>query len=123
MRRDEFSRRLMREHRLTVDDLIWPLFVLEGGGRREPVPAMPGVERVSVDELIREAEQAARLGIPALALFPVTPAQRKSLDAREAYNPEGLAQRAVRAVKAAVPGLGVITDVALDPFTTTARTV
>jgi porphobilinogen synthase len=118
MRRDEFSRRLMREHRLTVDDLIWPLFVLEGGGRREPVPAMPGVERVSVDELIREAEQAARLGIPALALFPVTPAQRKSLDAREAYNPEGLAQRAVRAVKAAVPGLGVITDVALDPFTT-----
>ena len=118
MRRDAFSRRLMREHRLTADDLIYPLFVLEGENRREAVAAMPGVERLSIDLLLREAEVCAELGVPALALFPVTPPEAKSLDAAEAYNPEGLAQRAVRAVKARFPELGVITDVALDPFTT-----
>ena len=118
MRRDDFSRRLMREHRLTADDLIWPVFVLEGEGRREAVPSMPGVERLSIDLLLEEAAQLVTLGVPALALFPVTPAERKSEDAREAYNPEGLAQQAVRALKAAFPDLGVITDVALDPFTT-----
>jgi porphobilinogen synthase len=118
MRRSGFSRRLMRETRLTADDLIYPLFVLEGTRRREAVPSMPGVERLSIDELVREAETALSLGIPAVALFPVTPPERKSLDAREAWNPEGLAQRAVRALKQALPELGVITDVALDPFTT-----
>ncbi|QKT03676.1 porphobilinogen synthase [Ectothiorhodospiraceae bacterium 2226] len=118
MRRDPFSRRLMREARLSVDDLIYPVFVLEGNGRREPVPSMPGVERLAVDELVREAENLAAMGIPALALFPVPDAATKSEDAREAYNPDGLAQRAVRALKAAVPELGVITDVALDPYTT-----
>jgi porphobilinogen synthase len=118
MRRDEFSRRLMRENLLTPADLIWPVFVLEGEQRREPVPSMPGVERMSIDELVREARDAEALGIPALALFPVTPHSVKSEDAQEAYNPNGLAQRAVRALKDAVPGLGVITDVALDPFTT-----
>jgi porphobilinogen synthase len=118
MRRDNFSRRLMREYRLTTDDLIQPVFVLEGSERREPVPSMPGVERLSVDLLCREAEACAGLGVPAMALFPVTPPEAKSEDAAEAFNPEGLAQRAVRAVKEAVPELGVITDVALDPFTT-----
>jgi len=118
MRKDDFSRRLMRETVLTTDDLIYPLFVLEGKARREAVPSMPGVERISLDELLKEAEQIAHLGIPAIALFPVTPAEAKSLDAREAFNPDGLAQRAVRAVKEHVPELGVITDVALDPFTT-----
>ena len=118
MRRDAFSRRLMREHRLTADDLIYPVFVREGEGRREPVASMPGVERLSVDELLREAETCLELGIPALALFPVVPGEKKSLDAAEAWNPDGLAQRAVRALKAALPELGVITDVALDPFTT-----
>jgi porphobilinogen synthase len=118
MRRDEFSRRLMRENVLSVDDLIYPVFVLEGEDRREPVVSMPGVERLSIDQLLREAGEARRLGVPALALFPVTPAGKKSEDAREAYNPEGLAQRAVRALKASFPELGVITDVALDPFTT-----
>lgn len=118
MRRDDFSRRLMREHRLGVDDLIWPVFVIEGENRREAVPSMPGVERLSLDQLLAEAETAHRLGIPAIALFPVTPAGRKSEDAAEAYNPDGLAQRAVRALKSALPQLGVITDVALDPFTT-----
>ncbi len=118
MRRDEFSRRLMRETVLGVDDLIWPVFILEGEGQREPVPSMPGVERLSIDLLLEEAAQAMSLGIPALALFPVTPPERKSEDAREACNPEGLVQRAVRALKADLPALGVITDVALDPFTT-----
>ena len=118
MRRDDFSRRLMRETRVTPDDLIYPLFVLEGEGQREPVASMPGIERVSVDLLVQEAKEAHALGIPALALFPVTPAAAKSEDAAEAYNPDGLAQRAVRAIKQAVPELGVITDVALDPFTT-----
>jgi porphobilinogen synthase len=118
MRRDAFSRRLMRETRLTPDDLIYPVFVLEGRGAREPVPSMPGVERLSVDLLVERAREAVGLGIPALALFPVTPPSAKSEDAREAFNPDGLAQRAVRALKDALPELGVITDVALDPFTT-----
>jgi porphobilinogen synthase len=118
MRRDDFSRRLMREHRLSAEDLIYPLFVLEGESRREPVASMPGVERLSIDLLIEECRAAHALGIPAVALFPVTPPEKKSLDAAEAHNPDGLAQRAVRALKQAVPGLGVITDVALDPFTT-----
>ena len=118
MRRDDFSRRMMRETTLQPDNLIYPLFVKEGKGQREAVMSMPGVERLSIDELVREAEEVARLGIPAIALFPVTPSTAKSEDAREAWNPEGLAQRAVRAVKKAVPSLGVITDVALDPFTT-----
>ncbi|MDX1569390.1 MAG: porphobilinogen synthase [Xanthomonadales bacterium] len=117
MRRDEFSRRLMRENRLTVDDLIYPLFVCEGQSRREPVPSMPGVDRLSIDLLVEEAAQCEALGIPALALFPVTPPQAKSDNAEEAWNPEGLAQRAVRAIKDQVPRIGVITDVALDPFT------
>ncbi len=116
MRRDAFSRRLMREHRLSCDDLIYPVFVHELAGRAA-VPSMPGVERVSIDELLRVAEQAATLRIPALALFPVTAPEAKSLDAAESWNPDGLAQRAVRALKSRFPELGVITDVALDPFT------
>jgi porphobilinogen synthase len=118
MRRDEFSRRLMRESTLSADNLIYPLFVIEGKSRREQIQSMPGIERVTVDELVREAQSLAELEIPALALFPVPPADAKSEDGREAWNPEGLAQRAVRAVKQAVPQLGVITDVALDPYTT-----
>ncbi len=118
MRRHGFTRRLMRESVLTVDDLIYPVFVLEGEGQREAVASMPGVERMSVDVLVEEARGWHALGIPALAIFPVTDPVAKSLDGREAWNPEGLAQRAVRALKAALPELGVITDVALDPFTT-----
>jgi porphobilinogen synthase len=118
MRRDDFSRRLMREHRLTADDLILPVFVREGENLREAIGSMPGVERLSIDLLLKLADEAVELGIPALALFPVTPPEAKSLDAAEAWNPQGLAQRAVRALKARHPGLGVITDVALDPFTT-----
>jgi porphobilinogen synthase len=118
MRRDDFSRRLMRETTLTANDFIYPAFVIEGSGRREPVGSMPDVERVTIDELLREGESLLELGIPAIVLFPVTEASRKTLDGREAYNPEGLAQRAVRALKQALPELGVITDVALDPFTT-----
>ncbi|RNE89550.1 porphobilinogen synthase, partial [Marichromatium sp. AB32] len=115
---DDFSRRMMRETTLTPDDLIYPVFVLEGKGEREAVESMPGVERLSIDLLVEEAREVHRLGIPAMALFPVTPDSAKSLDAREAYNPDGLAQRAVRALKDAVPELGIMTDVALDPFTT-----
>ncbi|EHQ52509.1 MULTISPECIES: porphobilinogen synthase [Ectothiorhodospira] len=118
MRRDDFSRRLMRENRLTPDDFIYPVFVLEGKGEREAVPSMPGVERLSIDLLVEEARVCARMGIPAMALFPVVPMEKKSEDAAEAYNPNGLAQNAVRAIKDAVPEMGVITDVALDPFTT-----
>lgn len=118
MRRDDFSRRLMRETVLTPDDLIYPVFVLEGEGNREPVASMPGVERLSIDLLVKEAKEIAELGVPAMALFPVTPPSAKSELAEEAWNPEGLAQRAVKAVKDAVPELGIITDVALDPFTT-----
>ncbi|MDA1106837.1 MAG: porphobilinogen synthase [Proteobacteria bacterium] len=118
MRHDDFSRRLMRETTLSVDDLIYPMFVLEGKGKREAVASMPGIERVSVDELLKEAAALVQLGVPAVALFPVTPPEKKSLDAQEAWNPDGLAQRAVRALKKEFPQLGVITDVALDPFTT-----
>jgi porphobilinogen synthase len=118
MRRDTFSRRLMRENRLSTDDLIYPMFILEGDNQREAVESMPGIERVSVDLLLQEAEQLVALGIPAVALFPVTPTDKKTEDAREAYNPDGLAQRAVRELKRKYPDLGVITDVALDPFTT-----
>jgi len=118
MRRDDFSRRLMRETTLTAADFIYPVFVMEGKKQRVAVPSMPGVERMTVDELVKEARIVARLGVPAMALFPVTPPEAKSLDGSEAWNPDGLAQRAVRALKKAVPELGVITDVALDPFTT-----
>ncbi|MCZ2720995.1 porphobilinogen synthase [Marinomonas sp. 15G1-11] len=118
MRKDDFSRRLMRENRLSVDDLIYPMFVIEGTDQRETVASMPGVERVSIDQLLLEAAELVELGIPAIALFPVVPTEKKSLDAEEAYNSDGLAQRAVRALKEAFPDLGVITDVALDPFTT-----
>jgi porphobilinogen synthase len=118
MRRDDFSRRLMRETVLTPDDFIYPVFVMEGEAERVAVPSMPGVERLTVDELVAEARHVANLGVPAMALFPVTPPEAKSEDGREAWNPDGLAQRAVRAIKAALPELGVITDVALDPFTT-----
>ena len=117
MRRDDFSRRLMREHVLTANDLIYPVFVHELPGR-EAVPSMPGVERLSIDELLKVAEQAAELRVPALALFPVTAPEAKSLDAEAAWDDNGLAQRAVRALKQRFPELGVITDVALDPFTT-----
>src|SRR5271168_2468839 len=118
MRRDEFSRRLMRETHLTVDALIYPIFVVEGRGERQPVASMPGIERLPLAHLLHECEALVRLKIPAIALFPVTPEAKKTLDAREAWNPEGIAQVAVRAVKREFPDLGVITDVALDPFTT-----
>ena len=117
MRKDDFSRRLMRETTLTTNDLIYPIFVIEGENKRETIASMPGVERMTIDLLVEEAHQLVELGIPAVALFPVTPPEVKSDDAEEAYNPEGLAQRAVRAIKAATSELGVITDVALDPFT------
>ncbi len=117
MRRDDFSRRLMRETSLSPEKLVYPVFVREGSGEREPVPSMPGVERLSVDQLAREAVRARDLGIAALALFPVVPAARKNEAAAEAWNPDGLAQRAIAAVKDAAPGLGVISDVALDPYT------
>jgi porphobilinogen synthase len=118
MRHDDFSRRLMRETQLSVADLIYPVFVLEGEAVREPVASMPGVERLSIDELLLDATEIHELGIPTIALFPVVPEENKSEDAHEAFNPDGLAQRAVRALKQALPELGVITDVALDPFTT-----
>ena len=118
MRRDAFSRALMRETVLTPADLILPVFVREGHGVCEPIASMPAVERLSIDQLLIRAGSAQELGIPALALFPVPPPEAKSLDAREAWNPDGLAQRAVRALKKVLPELGVITDVALDPFTT-----
>ncbi len=117
MRTDDFSRRLMRENRLSVDNLIYPVFVLEGKGQRDKVDAMPGIERLSIDELVKDAKEWLTLGIPAIALFPVVGNEKKSLQAEEAYNPEGLVQRAVRALKEQVPALGVIADVALDPFT------
>ncbi len=117
MRRDDFSRRLMRESTLTAADLIWPVFVLDGEQRREAIPSMPGVERLSLDLLIEEAREAHRLGIPALALFPVVDQGLKSELAEESYNANGLVQRSVRALKEAVPELGIMTDVALDPYT------
>lgn len=118
MRREAFSRDLMRETVLTPSDLIYPMFVLEGKGQRESVPSMPGVDRVSLDILQEEARHLHSLGVPAIALFPVTPASCKTEDAQEAWNPGGLAQNAIKAIKDAVPEMGVITDVALDPFTT-----
>nr|VFJ62791.1 MAG: porphobilinogen synthase [Candidatus Kentron sp. FW] len=118
MRRDEFSRRLMRETALTTSDLIYPVFVLEGDERREAIASMPGIERLSVDILLREAEVLMRLGVPAIALFPLVPPEKKSPDAIEAWNPEGLVQKTVHRLKQEFPTLGVITDVALDPFTT-----
>ncbi len=117
MRFNDFSRRLMRENLLSVDDLIYPMFVTEGSNKREAISSMPGVERFSLDLLLTQAEEIYNLGIPAIALFPVTPDNKKSDNASEAYNPEGLAQRSVRALKKAFPELGIITDVALDPFT------
>lgn len=117
MRRDDFSRRLMRENQLSVDDLIYPVFVIEGESKREAVPSMPDVERLTLDELEKVAKQCEQLGIPAMAIFPVVGEDKKTDQAEEAFNPQGLAQRAVAAIKKAAPGLGVITDVALDPFT------
>jgi porphobilinogen synthase len=117
MRSDDFSRRLMRENSLTANDLIYPAFVLEGNQQRQAISSMPGIERLSIDLLVDEAKLINSLGIPAIALFPVTPDSAKSEFAEEAYNPDGLAQRAVKAIKDAVPNIGVITDVALDPFT------
>ncbi|UJF21918.1 porphobilinogen synthase [Shewanella sp. OMA3-2] len=118
MRKHEFSRRLMAENQLTVNDLIYPMFILEGTQRSEKVASMPGVERLSIDLLLKEAAELVELGIPLIALFLVTPADRKSLMAEEAYNDDGLVQRAVRELKKAFPQLGVMTDIALDPFTT-----
>ena len=117
MRRDDFSRRLMRENSLSANDFIYPVFVLEGEQQREAIDSMPGVERLSIDLLVEDAISVHSLGIPAMALFPVTPPEAKSDDASEAWNPDGLVQRAIRAIKQAVPELGVITDVALDPYT------
>jgi len=118
MRRDDFSRRLMRENALTVDDLIYPVFILDGNQRREAVASMPGVERLSIDQLLPVADECVQLGIPVMALFPVIDGALKSPDGREATNAEGLVPRTVRALKQRFPELGVMTDVALDPFTT-----
>ena len=116
-RADAWTRRLVAENRLGVDDLIWPVFVIEGEGRREPVPSMPGVERMTLDVLVDAVGAAGDLGIPCVALFPVVPAAGKSEDAAESYNPENLMNRAIRALKAAVPDVGLLCDVALDPYT------
>jgi porphobilinogen synthase len=116
-RRHGWSRRLVAEHRLSVDDMIWPVFVQEGRGVRTPIPSMPGVERLSIDLVVEAAAEAQQLGIPAVAVFPVTPPEKKTPEAEEALNPENLACRAVRAIKAAKLDLGVICDVALDPYT------
>ena len=118
MRQHDFSRRLMAENQLTVNDLIYPMFIIEGDNTREAIASMPGIERLTLDLLLEEAKELVALGIPAIALFPVTPLDKKSLMAEEAYNPDALAQRAVRLLKQHVPELGIITDVALDPFTT-----
>lgn len=118
MRRDEFSRRLRREHRLTTDDLIYPLFVVDGRNRTEPVPSMPGVRRFSIDRLLKHAEQCVRLGVPAIAVFPSIARELKTADGREATNPKGLVPRSVAALKKRFPELGIITDAALDPYTT-----
>lgn len=117
MRHDDFSRRLMRENLLTPSDLIYPVFVLDGANRTENVASMPGVTRQTLDQLLAQAEQCVKLGIPAVAIFPVIESSLKSLDAAEAYNPEGLVPRVVRALKQRFPELGVITDIALDPYT------
>jgi len=117
MRRDGFSRRLMRESQLTPADLIYPMFITNGQGVREPVPSMPRIDRVSIDALVNDAGEAFELGIPAVVLFPVIDSNGKSSDASEAWNPDGLVQRAVRELKRTLPELGVMTDVALDPYT------
>ncbi len=117
MRTDHFSRELQREHHVHASDLVYPVFVKEGDGQREAVASMPGIERLGIDELVREAGQVYELGVPAIAVFPVVPAEQKSLQAEEAFNADGLVQRAIAAVKDALPELGVISDVALDPFT------
>ena len=117
IRRHDFSRRLVRENVVTAADLIYPVFVIEGEGKREPVPSMPGVERKTIDELLRETEQTVKRGIPLVAIFPVTPPEVKTELAEQASDPDGLAQRTVRALKEHFPELGVMTDVALDPFT------
>ncbi|HTP81870.1 MAG TPA: porphobilinogen synthase [Alphaproteobacteria bacterium] len=116
-RRHAWSRALVAEHTLTPADLIWPVFVQEGKGKRTPIPSMPGVARLTVDELVKDARRAAKLGIPAIALFPVVPPHRKSEDGDEAWNADNLVCRAVRALKKAVPEMGVVCDVALDPYT------
>ena len=118
MRADAFSRELQREHRIHVSDLIYPVFVMEGKAQREAVPSMPGIERLSIDELAKEGIHIHDLGIPSIAIFPVVPIEKKSEQAEEAFNPDGLAQRAIAVLKNTVPDLGVISDVALDPFTT-----
>jgi porphobilinogen synthase len=118
LRANDFSRRLVRESSLTPADFIFPVFVLEGSGQREPIPSMPGIERLSIDLLLEQAREIHQLGVPAIALFPVVGSQHKSLLAEEAYSSDALVQRAVRTLKDALPELGVITDVALDPFTT-----
>ncbi|BDR33000.1 TPA: porphobilinogen synthase [Photobacterium damselae] len=117
IRKHDFSRRLMAENQISVNDLIYPMFILEGENRRQSVDSMPGIERLSIDLMVEEVKYLADLGIPAIALFPVVSAEFKSLMAEEAYNANGLVQQAVRAIKAAAPQMGVITDVALDPFT------
>jgi porphobilinogen synthase len=116
-RKDDFSRRLVAEHSLSVADLIYPMFIIEGQRVREPIHSMPGIERVSVDELLIEAKHLHQLGVPAIALFPVPDPKTKTLEGKEAFNPNGLVQRAVRELKKTLPALGVITDVALDPYT------
>ena len=118
MRKDDFSRQLMQEHRLTTQDLIYPCFVQQGVRQRTAIDTMPGVYRLSIDLLVEEAKELMQLGIPAIALFPVIPTEEKSLDAKAAYCPEGLIPQAIRALKSAVPALGIITDIALDPYTT-----
>ena len=117
MRADQFSRDLLRENQISVSDLIYPVFVKEGNGQREKINSMPGIERLSVDNLIKEAKQIHKLGIPSIAIFPVVPIEKKSDQAEEAFNPNGLAQKAIKALKDTFPDLGVISDVALDPFT------
>ena len=117
MRKNDFSRRLMAENKLTADDLIYPVFIIEGENQREAVPSMPNVERLTIDQLLIEAGLLVKYGVPVVALFPVVEQDKKSLSAQEAYNPNGLVQRAVKTLKAAYPELGVLTDVALDPYT------
>jgi len=117
LRRDDFSRRMVREHRLSADDFIYPVFVIDGKNRSEAVPSMPGVERLTVDGLLEHAARCVELGVPAMALFPVVDSKLRTADAREAFNPDGLAPRAIRALKDRFPQLGVVTDIALDPYT------
>jgi len=117
LRRDDFSRRMVREHRLSADDFIYPVFVIDGHNRSEAVASMPGVERLTVDAVLRQAERCVELGVPAIALFPVVDNKLRTADASEAFNPDGLAPRTIRALKSRFPQLGVITDIALDPYT------